>query len=252
MKTKVVQRTATTNRMTPEEFEQCRSALPLDKGAAGVRFEQELARLFHVSGWTQEELAKVEGKSRPWIDQTLRFGRFLEIATDSINARSLNLHQFRNLWKDRSDKGSPENVRFKQVLAAVEAASIRSQQRPKLAGDLKRLFADGNWHRLDDMARTLETDEQHVRGVINAQLNTKRMRADKKRVGTDATHPTGSDAYRLFLTNRTVNYDELTTKLAPIIEGLEAEGKKNMATMSPATVAIFTNRLKKLIDDLGQ
>jgi hypothetical protein len=30
---------------------------------AGARFEQALAKLFHVSGWTLEELARKEGKS---------------------------------------------------------------------------------------------------------------------------------------------------------------------------------------------
>jgi hypothetical protein len=51
------------------------------KAEAGIRWEQELARLFVRSGWTQEELVKREGKSKGWIDQRLRFGRFLNFPT---------------------------------------------------------------------------------------------------------------------------------------------------------------------------
>ena len=36
-----------------------------------------MARLFARSGWTQQELADVEGKSQQWIVQRLTFGSFL-------------------------------------------------------------------------------------------------------------------------------------------------------------------------------
>jgi len=44
------------------------------------------ANLFHRSGWTQEQLAKKEGKSQPWIVVRLRFGRFLKFITGSNNS----------------------------------------------------------------------------------------------------------------------------------------------------------------------
>jgi hypothetical protein len=37
--------------------------------------------LFYRSGWTQEELAKKEGKSPQWVAQRIRFGRFLNFST---------------------------------------------------------------------------------------------------------------------------------------------------------------------------
>jgi hypothetical protein len=40
----------------------------------------------------------------------------------------------------------------------------------------------------------------------------------------------------------------MIAELTPLIEGLEAEGKKNMATMSPLTVAMLAAKLKRLLE----
>ena len=44
------------------------------RATAGIRWEQELAILFHRSGWTQQELAKKEGKGQNTICRYLLFG----------------------------------------------------------------------------------------------------------------------------------------------------------------------------------
>jgi hypothetical protein len=46
--------------------------------------------------------------------------------------------------------------------------------------------------------------------------------------------------------------EELTTKLRPIVEGLKAEGKKNMATMVPAEVAMLAARLERLLNEWAE
>ena len=70
------------NRMSPDDYEAERARLREAYGdsnkEAGARFEQELARLFYRSGWTQEELAKKEGLKQPTVCQRLQFGRFLD------------------------------------------------------------------------------------------------------------------------------------------------------------------------------
>lgn len=43
---------------------------------AGARFEQELAQLFYRSGWTQEQLAKKEGKSQTHVAKFCGSGGF--------------------------------------------------------------------------------------------------------------------------------------------------------------------------------
>jgi transcriptional regulator with XRE-family HTH domain len=45
---------------------------------------QELAALFHRSGWTQEQLAKKEGVKQPRVSQLLLFDRFLNFITKVI------------------------------------------------------------------------------------------------------------------------------------------------------------------------
>jgi hypothetical protein len=46
-----------------------------------------------------------------------------------------------------------------------------------------------------------------------------------------------------------VSVEVLTEQLAPIIEALRIEGRKNMATIAPAQVAYLAARLKKLLDE---
>jgi hypothetical protein len=41
---------------------------------------------------------------------------------------------------------------------------------------------------------------------------------------------------------------KMIQELTPLIEGLEAEGNKNMATMVPATVAYLAGKLRRLIE----
>jgi hypothetical protein len=60
-----------------QERERIRDLFGESKASAGARWEQELARLFYRSGWTQEELSTKEGKSETWVQYRLRFGRFL-------------------------------------------------------------------------------------------------------------------------------------------------------------------------------
>ena len=76
-------------RLTPEEYEQERLSLRETYGdskrGAGVRYEQELARLFARSGWTQEELAKKEGRSQNYVSAHLCFGRFVKFIAGRNN-----------------------------------------------------------------------------------------------------------------------------------------------------------------------
>jgi hypothetical protein len=80
----------------------------------------------------------------------------------------------------------------------------------------------------------------------NIKTNRKHhVRVEVKKVGKEIH-------YRIFKQDKTVSVDELTEKLTPIIDGLIAEGKKNMATMVPATVAMLAAKLKRLLDEWAE
>ena len=105
----------------------------------------------------------------------------------------------------------------------------------------------GSWKSAGKIAATVglnERDISHVMATL-CERGAHGARAEKKRVGKEIH-------YRIFKQDKTVSVDELTEKLTPIIDGLMAEGKKNMATMVPATVAMLAAKLKRLLDEWAE
>jgi hypothetical protein len=103
------------------------------------------------------------------------------------------------------------------------------------------------WRSAKEVAARAGIAEGDVARVIHVIRTTHKHRAkvETKRVGREIH-------YRIFKQNKTVSVDELTEKLTPIIDGLIAEGKKNMATMVPATVAMLAAKLKRLLDEWAE
>ena len=127
-------------------------------------------------------------------------------------------------------------------LAPLSQLAVRQQ--PSIGKALREQFADGKWHRLSKIAHKINRDEDRVRRALNRMLRnqTHGCKAEKKKVGQHFE-------YRLFRLDKTVSSSELTEKLTPILKGLEAEGAKNMATMSPGTVAYLAGRLRRLLEE---
>jgi hypothetical protein len=114
-----------------------------------VRWEQKLALLFVRSGWTQEELAKREGKSRQWIEKYVRFGAFLTFATTVANPETLPISltegRFRTYW-DATDKCGGNERQWdcsaghgclhdgKHHIRVLRSADLESQPRQTAAG----------------------------------------------------------------------------------------------------------------------
>jgi hypothetical protein len=251
--------TVIANRMSDADFERARAELHQRYGdnrtEAGNRYEQELARLFHRSGWTQEELAAKEGKSQFWISTRLTFGRFLNFIAKDISADSLpkNLSEgrFREFWK-QTNKGGNDYQRFTAVWDAMVSNTEVRQPKRQLKQVRERIaekFADGKWHGLDRIFDHLDDIEDET---IEAALA--RMTWEKNYAGIETEKkPVGkSFSYRFFKTDKNVSYHRLTEELVPIIDALITEGKKSAVTCSPGTIARLANQLKKLVAQWGE
>ena len=94
------------------------------------------------------------------------------------------------------------------------------------------------------LARKPPIPERDVHSVLHTMCWRPQhsAKAGRKKVGNEIH-------YRIFKQEKTISSDELIEKLAPIIKELKAEGKKNMATMSPASVAHLTGKLSNLLDE---
>jgi hypothetical protein len=103
------------------------------------------------------------------------------------------------------------------------------------------------WRSAREVADRAEIAEGDVARVIHLIQTSHKHRAvvETKRVGKE-TH------YRIFEKDKMVSVEELTTKLRPIVEGLKVEGKKNMATMVPAEVAMLATRLERLLNEWAE
>jgi len=247
-------------RMTEAEYERERQHLHALYGEnskeAAAKRDQAMALLFAASGWTQEQLAAKENKNQSWVARRLRFGQFLLFMPAGINPENLpsDLSEwtFRRFW-ERTDKSPNDRERFMQVYRLIEAeaalreahVSVRRNNRPKIGQAIVDGFADGAWHALETIAKGLGTDEEHVAATLKTMAALRTYGVEK----VEARPYRASQQYRIFRAGRSVAADEIRTKLDPLVKGLEAEGKKNMATMSPGTVAHLAALIRQLVKE---
>src|ERR1700730_752891 len=125
---------------------------------------------------------------------------------------------------------------------------LKHRMSPKVGRDLVARLRPGKWYSAKTLAEDAGIAERDVHSVLQAlcwQRLQHGAKAERKKVGNEIH-------YRIFKKDRAVSLDELTTKLRPIVEGLKAEGKKNMATMVPAEVAMLAARLERLLNEWAE
>jgi hypothetical protein len=132
MKQDVMSLNGSRGRMTDAEYERRRDGIRKTADPqAGGRLEQELARLFVLSGWTSEELVKKENNSRLYISRLLKFGQFLQFSENSPKGSiletsrfHLNERRFRSYWQRADMNDRSDNIRFREVARMIEADGL--------------------------------------------------------------------------------------------------------------------------------
>jgi transcriptional regulator with XRE-family HTH domain len=238
-------------RMSPAEYQAERERLRLTYGEnanhANARREQALAALFHRSQWTQEDLARVEGKSRNHISQLLTFGRFLGFVATATNAElppDLTERRFRHCWQ-RTD-GTNERGRFLQVRLLLQESTPRTPARHSLRKDILEHYTDGKYRSATQMAEELKVTEDHVKTCLDTLgRQSKDVKVESKRVGV-------GHHYRLFPMDKVVSLPELNEKQRPLFAALEEIGKAQWGRSSPVAVASIARKLIDMLDEFNK
>lgn len=252
---------AATGRMTDAEYRVEREALRAAYGDTPAErsgcFDQELARLFYRSAWTQEQLAKHEGKTQQWVALRLRLSRYLAFTTTVVFLKSLTERRFRDYW-DRTDKTETnERVRFAAVQRLIESELTLSkdrspQSKAHVAKAILDTVADGQWRRVAEIVtlthdRDARVTEPDVVAVLTQMLTrqTYHTLCERRKGGT-------SWSYRIVRgRGRKIDIDVLMQELAPIVHALKVEGRKHVARSSPATVARLVTQLEAILERLA-
>jgi hypothetical protein len=259
-------------RMTQEDYDSERARLHGLYGdsrkEAGARYEQALARLFNLSGWTLNELAVREGKGKRCINQLLVFGRFILFLTlgttvpkpengtfnlDSSVPLGLTERRFRGFWQQTEEhasgsSGGNEHIRFRRVMRLMEeeaaAPKVKTHQGRDIGKAIAAHFSDGKWHDIQVIAKKLQTPIEDIRPVLETirQHRTFNCSAEKKEVAR-TWH------WRIFPLERQISTVEIAEKLAEPLKELAEQGRANTATMSPATVAFYTAMIRQQVSD---
>jgi transcriptional regulator with XRE-family HTH domain len=250
----VIEISKTSGHMTEAEYDRERAKIAPTKAEAGIRWEQAFARLFVASGWTQEQLGKKEQLSRHRISQLLQFGQFLtffENATRVANPaklQNLNEKRFRSYWARTDKRERNNNIRFRDVAAMLESEVTRKRPISREIGRTIVAKCSGRkWQSVGDMAEAAGVPEHDVNAVLTTMCARPAYgaKAEFKKVGKEKH-------YRFFKQDKTVSLDELTEKLAPLIQRLEAEGKKSAVTTIPAEVRMIAALLQRLLDEWAE
>jgi hypothetical protein len=247
------------NRMTEAEYEQERQRLRDTYGNSSVeaaaKRDQALALLFARSNWTQEELAAKEGKERSFVARRLVFGRFLNFVSADTKFETLptNLSEFkfRKYWAAADKMGGNERQRFAAVLKAMaehtKLGPLRSGK--GIPEKIRDAFGDGRWH--TDEAIVAHFANEHSEGDIRQALKDRANRNGNS-FRVEGERFSRGYRYRIFKQGRMISSEEIAAKLQPLIKDLKEQGRSNMATMSPGTVARLAALLQRVVDEWKQ
>jgi hypothetical protein len=249
----------TARRLTPDEFKRRREEIKATYGEnrqqAGARFEQALARLFYESGWTQDQLAAAEGKSKTHIDRMCRFGRFLSFppvgGNTAIPPANLTERRFRGYWEQTDKAESNERIRFRDVLRLIEEETRVGKppvKKTAVGEAIVEKFADGHWHELATIVKGVAATEQDVSVVLDGMEKSGTYRCHCER------RPKGKTTqFRIIKGGGLkVDMDVLLKEVRPILQDLKAEVKKSYAVYSPNALQLLIHRFEQALESLAK
>jgi hypothetical protein len=247
-----------TGRMSEQEFDAERARLRglygPNRKEAGARFEQALAKLYLQSGWTPLEIAAREGKgmSKGHVSRLQTFARFLvfleKFPTGNFpENRPLGLteRRFREFWAQTDSSEKNWHIRYKETLNLLQ--DVPTTPKPKRSTELGKTIAatiaDGKWRAIEAIAKQAGWPVDDVRPILDHMVSQGSYGC------TGAKKPFAKTfQYRIFPQDRQVSTVELTEELAEPLARLTEQGRANMATMSPPTVAFWTAKIAELVN----
>lgn len=260
--------------MSATEYERQRKEIDATypKGGKGQKVninalrDQALAQLAHRSGWTQEQLAEVEGCDVRTVRRRLLLGRFITFVqtgpsgSASEKSPDLWLHditerKFRGFWEQTEKQD--ERMRFRAVAALIRdhtriVSTVPTGARPT---NVVSKYADGKWRTIEVMAKGLGIDPEtqtEVFAAFRKSLKDARARQNGNTRWESRKYGTTMQYRILKGGGRKIDSSHLQSEIAPILQELKAEGKKNMATACPPNVLHLAIRLERLIRELAQ
>jgi hypothetical protein len=243
--------------MSEAEYQKRRDALRATYGDTAHehsgRFDQEVAKLFEASHWTQAQLALKEGKDQSWVARRVQFGAFLNTMPMGIIPKNLTERRFRSYW-EQTDTKAKEDLRFEQVANLInEEVSLQADRSNRKHRDLAlailELFGDGQWHYESTIIARTGGDALAVERVLFQMRNsgTYRTFAERKKGGKDGWK------HRIVVgVGRRIDVGIVIKELSPFIKELEAEGRKPQLYLSPGVPAMMAAKLKEILEKLTQ
>src|SRR5262252_450111 len=240
--------------ITDEEYTKRRETIRATYGDTARErqglYEQELARLFAESGWTQDQLAYKEKRRPKWIERHLRLGGFLISRPMGRTIKNLTERRFREYW-EATNTSDDETSRFdaidRMMSDELTLSKDRSPTKKKSIADaILEQFADGDWHRVETIYKAIVAPPEDIDAVLKQMLTrrTHNTFCERRKGGK-------SWSYRLTRgVGQTIDVAILFEKVSPIIRAFYVEGRKHHAELCAATIAKLAHDLKSVIEDL--
>jgi hypothetical protein len=114
----------------------------------------------------------------------------------------------------------------------------------ELGRSIAARFADGKWHDVEKIAKQLEAPLEEVTAAVQNIVAHSTFQCTAQKRPFAKTYQ-----YRIFPQERQVSTVEMVAKLQPLLDVLKEQGRANMATMSPQTVAYHTAMIQSLLNE---